>query len=128
MLHLCGTLWWLRKKNFLVTGVWKLRKRSSREEPDLHVPAFLIKAGGIPRDTSVPFMILFECRMHPMQPRGVWALLGRHREIQSPELGTKVLRNGDKVALRLCHTGWGHARAARAAQLTVPGQRRSGRE
>lgn len=115
-------------KKIPVTGVWKLRKRSSREEPGLHVPAFLVKAGGISRDTSVLFIISFVCRMHPPQPRGVWALLGRHREEQCPELGTKVPRNGDEVALRLCHTGWGHAGAARAAQLTVPGQRRSGRE
>lgn len=115
-------------KKIPVAGVWKLRKRSSREEPGLHVPAFLVKAGGISRDTSVLFIISFVCRMHPPQPRGVWALLGRHREKQCSELGTKVPRNGDKVALRLCHTGWGHAGAARAAQLTVPGQRRSGRE
>lgn len=45
-----------------------------------------------------------------------------------PRNGDKVPRNGDKVALRLCHTGWGHAGAAWAAGMAVPGQRRSGRQ
>lgn len=54
----CGSAWPKKKeKKIPVTGAWKLRKRSSREEPGLYVPAFLIKAGGISRDTSVPFVI-----------------------------------------------------------------------
>lgn len=124
---LCDTLWWLRKKKIPSHRCLEAEEEEQQGRARSSCASLSDKSR---RNFKRHFSAIYDfvCRMHPMQPRGAWALLGGHREIQSPELGTNVLRNGDKVALRLCHTGWGHAGAARAAQLTVPGQRRSGRE
>lgn len=54
----------------------------------------------------------------------VGAAWGARRE-PVPRNGDKVPKNEDKMVWRLCPMGW---RCAGAAHLTVPGQRRPGRE
>lgn len=100
----CGGSAWPRKnKKIPGTGVWNLRKRSSREEPALHMPALSDKSRRISRDTSVPFIISFVCRMCLPQPRGAWALLGRHGEKQCPEMGIRCPEMGTSGLEALPH-------------------------
>lgn len=54
------------------------------------------KSRRMSRDTSVPFIISFVCRMHPPQLREAWALLGGCGEKQCPQLGTRCPQLGTK--------------------------------
>lgn len=91
----CGGSAWPRKNPSRRCLEAEEKEQQGRARPSC--ASLSDKSRRISRDTSVPFIISFVCRMRPPQPRGAWALLGGHGEKQCPELGAKVPRTGDKV-------------------------------